>query len=86
MFYFILYTPILPFKQQSLLLYLLLQNQRSAKTTTWLLDKVLKLNNFAFNNHNFIQVTGTAMGTRAAPNDANVYMGRLEDRFVYRTH
>ena len=25
------------------------------------------------------------MGTRAAQNDANVYMGRLEDRFVHRT-
>ena len=61
------------------------QNQPSAKTLTWLLDKVLKLNNFTFNNHNFIQVKGTAMGTRAAPNYANVYMGRLEDRFVYRT-
>ena len=85
MFHFILYIPILLFEQQRLLLYLLLQKQPSAKTITWLLDKVLKLNNFAFNNHNFIQVTGTAMGTRVAPNDANVYMGRLEDRFVYRT-
>ena len=25
------------------------------------------------------------MGTRAAPNIANVYMGRLEDKFVYQT-
>ena len=61
------------------------QNQPSAKTLTWLLDKVLKLNNITFNNHNFIHVRCTAMGTRAAPNYANVYMGRLEDRFVYRT-
>ena len=83
--YFIFYIPILLFKQQRLLLYLLLQNQPSAKTITWLLDKVLTLNHFAFNNHNFIQVKDTAMGTRAAPNDANAYMGRLEDRFVYRT-
>ena len=61
------------------------QTQPSAKTLTCLLEKVLKLNNFTFDNHNFIQVKGTAMGTRAAPNFANVYMGRFEDTFVYRT-
>ena len=42
------------------------QIQPSAKTLTCLLEKVLKLNNFTFDNHNFIQVKGTAMGTRAA--------------------
>ena len=51
------------------------------KNLTCLLAKVLKLNNFTFDNHNFIQVKGTAMGTRAAPNLANVYMGRFEDTF-----
>ena len=61
------------------------QNQPSAKTLTCLLEKVLKLNNFTFNQENFIQIKGTAMGTRAAPNFANVYMGRLEEQFVYRT-
>lgn len=61
------------------------QNQPSAKTLTCLLEKVLKLNNFTFNQENFIQVKGTAMGTRAAPNFANVYMGRLEEQFVYQT-
>ena len=64
---------------------LLLQNQPSPKTINWLLDKVLKLNNFTLNNHNSLQVKGRAMGTTAAPNDAKVYMGRLEDRFLYRT-
>lgn len=34
----------------------------AALLRTWLLDKVLKLNNFTFNNHNFIQVKGSAMG------------------------
>lgn len=61
------------------------QTQPSAKTLTCLLEKVLKLNKFAFDNHNFIQVKDTARGTRAAPNFANVYMGRFEDTFVYRT-
>ena len=73
------------FKHQRLLLYfepLLLQNQPSPRTINWLLDNVLNLNNFIFNNHNFIQVKGTAMGTRAASNDANVCMGQLDDRFA----
>ena len=61
------------------------RNRPSAKTLTCLLEKVLKLNNFTFNDENFIQVKGTAMGTRPAPNFANIYMGRLEDKFVYRT-
>ena len=46
--------------------------QPSAKILTWLLEKVLKLNNFTFDNHNFTQVKGTAMDTRATPNFANV--------------
>ena len=45
----------------------------------------ININNFTFNQENFIQVKGTAMGTRAAPNFANVYMGRLEEKFVYQT-
>ena len=49
------------------------QTQPSAETLTCLLEKVLKLNNFAFDNHNLIQVKGTAMGTRAASNFVNVY-------------
>ena len=61
------------------------QIRPSAKTLTCLLEKVLKLNNFTFDNHNFIQVKGAAMGARAAPNFANMYMGRFEDTFVYRT-
>ena len=52
------------------------QIQPSAKTLTCLLKKVLQLNNFTFDNHNFIQVKGTAMGTS---------YGRFEDTFVYRT-
>ena len=62
------------------------RNRPSTKTLTCLLEKVLKLNNFTFNDENFIQVKGTAMGTRAAPNFANIYMGRLEDKFVYQTN
>ena len=61
------------------------QNRRSAKTLTCLLGKVLILNNFTFNDENFIQGKGMAMGTRAAPNFANAYMGRLEGKLLYPT-
>ena len=46
---------------------------------------MLKLNNFTFNGEHYIQIKGTAMGTRMTPNVANVYMGRLENKFVYQT-
>ena len=62
-----------------------IQNKPSSKTLSCLLEKVLKLNNFTFGNEHYIQIKGTAMGTRVAPNFANVYMGRLEERFVYQT-
>ena len=62
------------------------QNNPSAATITLLLEKVLKLNNFTFRDLNYIKIKGTAMGTRAAPNFANVYMGRFEDQFVYQAH
>ena len=41
------------------------RNQPSAKTLPWLLDKVLKLNNFTFKNHNFVPVKGTGMGPQS---------------------
>jgi len=57
----------------------------SPQTLTCLLEKVLRLNNFTFNDEQFIQIKETAMGTRVAPNFANVYMGRYEENFVYKT-
>ena len=62
------------------------QNNPSAQTIMLLLEKVLKLNNFTFHDLNYIQIKGTAMGTRAAPNFAKIYMGRFEDEFVYQAH
>ena len=62
------------------------QNNPSAQTIMLLLEKVLKLNNFTFQDLNYIQIKGTAMGTRAAPNFAKIYMGRFEDEFVYQAH
>jgi hypothetical protein len=43
-----------------------------------LLEHVLKLNNFMFNCEHYIQISGTAMGTKMAPSYTNIFMGRLE--------
>jgi hypothetical protein len=54
-----------------------------------LLEHVLKFNNFMFNGEHFLQISGTAMGTKMAPSYANIFMGRLERRLLYyspRTH
>ena len=48
-----------------------------------LLDMVLTKNNFNFNNLHFLQVGGTAMGTRLAPSYANLFMDLFERRHVY---
>ena len=44
-----------------------------------LLELVLKGNIFEFNKELFIQLIGTAMGTRAAPSYANLFMARKID-------
>ncbi len=48
-----------------------------------LLDLVLKCNNFAFGQKHYLQKSGTAMGTRLAPNYANLFMADFEERHVY---
>ena len=48
-----------------------------------LLDKVLKMNNFDFANRHFLQIGGTAMGTKVAPSFANTFMGWFESKYVY---
>ena len=48
-----------------------------------LLRMVLTKNNFKFNSENYLQVGGTAMGTRAAPNYAILFMNELEESFIY---
>lgn len=47
-----------------------------------MLTLVLKHNNFTFNGENFLQVNGTAMGTKMAPSYANIFMGELEERLL----
>ncbi len=48
-----------------------------------LLDIVLKCNNFDFNGKHFLQVNGTAMGTRVAPTYANLFMSDFEETHIY---
>ena len=49
-----------------------------------LLRYVLTKNNFDFNGKHYLQVGGTAMGTKVAPSFANLFMADFEDKFVYQ--
>ena len=44
---------------------------------------VLKLNNFTFNNNNYLKVNGTAIGTRLAPTYTNLFMDSIERKYIY---
>ena len=48
-----------------------------------LLEMVLKLNNFMFNNKNYLQINGTAMDTRVAPTYMNLFMDSIERKYIY---
>jgi len=48
-----------------------------------LLELVLYKNNFDFNSHHYLQIGGTAMGTRVAPSFANLFMANFEKMLVY---
>ena len=53
---------------------------------TELLSQVLTYNNFRFNGRNYLQVGGTAMGTKLAPSYANIFMSSFENKHVYTYH
>ena len=46
------------------------------------LTLILTLNNFQFNDENYIQLNGASMGTKCAPSYANLFMGYFEDRNI----
>ena len=50
------------------------------KSFLWL---ILTLNNFTFNEQNFLQTSGVSMGTKCAPTYANLFMGYFENTFNY---
>ena len=43
---------------------------------------ILTMNNFEFDINHFIQLHGTAMGTRMAPAYANLFMGDIEETIL----
>ena len=51
-----------------------------------MLAQVLSYNNFQFDGKNYLQVRGTAMGTRVTPSYANIFMNDFEERHVYSYH
>ena len=51
-----------------------------------MLAQVLSYNNFQFDGKNYLQIGGTAMGTRVAPSYANIFMNGFEEKHVYTHH
>ena len=51
-----------------------------------MIEQILTMNNFEFNGEYYLQIQGTAMGTRMASSYANIFMGKLETQLLqYRT-
>ena len=48
-----------------------------------LMEFVLTKNNFKFNGEHYLQIGGLSMGTRMAPNFADLYMAYFEQLYVY---
>ena len=64
------HLPIYPNIEGAMLIY----------TFIWI---VLTKNNFDFNGKHYLQVGGTAMGTRVAPTYANLLMASLDESKLY---
>ena len=43
-----------------------------------LISMILTMNNFSFNDNHYLQIHGTAMGTKMAPSYANLFLGFFE--------
>ncbi|XP_059588797.1 uncharacterized protein LOC109283246 isoform X1 [Alligator mississippiensis] len=70
---------------QACLTYLQEQDYNSEyrpKDITDLIHFILTHNYFTFNNQQFLQMMGTAMGTKMAPQYANLFMSHLEEDFL----
>ena len=61
------------------------KQHKSVATTVivTLMSLILTLNNFIFNDKNYLQIKGCAMGTICAPPFANIFMGKFEETFIY---
>ena len=56
--------------------------QPTPEILTELINIVLKNNVFEFNGNFYLQIQGTAMGTKMAPAYANIFMGELEKKLI----
>ena len=54
----------------------------STKDLCQLIQLILESNTFTFNGACYLQLQGTAMGTRMAPSYANLFMGKFEQEFL----
>ena len=68
---------------QALLEHRGLVNNPSNLSLVELLSLVLTLNNFKFNGEHYLQIGGTAIGTRLAPSFAKIFMNHFEKVHVY---
>ena len=55
-------------------------NEPDTSELIQLLRLVLTCNNFEFNGEHYLQINGTAMGTKVAPSLANIFMADLETK------
>ena len=55
----------------------------AARISTTFLHLALTLNNFIFNCQNYLQFKGCTMETKYAPSYTNIFMGILEEKFIY---
>ena len=58
------------------------EKYRNENISTFL-GLVLTLSNFVFNCQNYLHIKGCTMGTKYAPNYANIFMGMFEERYEY---
>ena len=54
----------------------------STDVLCYLISFILTHNNFVFDDHNYLQTSGTAIGTRMAPCFANLFMASIEQTFI----
>ena len=53
-----------------------------SKVIATFLTLILTLNNFVFNDKNYVQTNGASMGTKCAPTYASLFMGRFEETHI----
>ena len=50
-----------------------------------MLGLILKENSFQFNEENYLQTHGTAMGTKMAVSFANIFMAKIETKIILQS-